>query len=437
MVPYGAKIRSLTISNATSEDVLRHLAISRPTLHLFPNLRTLTWIAEDSAILSCVQLFLSPSLRAFYMLGEAISSLTKHAVLESLQKSCPKLCSLHIGPDKNESLEEESLFALKDLVGALEDLEDFWCSTARLDPDTLACLLAKRALKRLAFFLANNTENGPVAQPIQNDTEGFSSLTELAISVVGSVASVAPFLRSISRPSLNNFHVTVGGTPQPNQFHDFCNTLATFHALTHVTIVLPSTARAQIPLIVDEPIIRPLLCLASIEHFDITSSYISITRDLLNQMARHWPKLRYLDLSPNHYHRGPKAALDLIDLSTVAFVAATCRSLQWLGLHLNASIELVKGPLPHGNRTLTTLKVYSSKIADDLRTVARVAFLLRTLFPNVGLHYSSENASHIYSANLAGQRDWVATVTMHVRRWKEVVILLEELKSARAMLFML
>lgn len=431
---YGAKIKTLIITEETSEDLLRQLAITRPVIHLFPNLKHLFWHSDCYTSFSYIHLFLSPKLQEFNVGSTASSQLVEYSALEVLQENCPDLRALHIETSEGHDLDRESVSALQATLCSLKNLRDLWCPSACLDSDALTWLREKQGLECLAFAYTDELESETILQDPHTFAPGFKSLKSLGITVQKSLDCVTALLRSVESPGLNSLEVTVEDIPPPGRLTDFCLSLATFCGLTQITVNMPNARSLHDPPPrIDDAVMHPLFSLAQVECLDITSSYISITGDCLRTMAKSWPRLSHLDLSPNGYQFASNASLDLVKMQDVAFLIERCQLLEWLGLHFDASPTTPEGTQWRCNQSLTCLNVYSSNIPDDLRHAARVASSLAALFPNLRLliHDKLGSTTHVFSEDYAQRIRWEKAVTVRLRRWEQVEALFEEFKAAR------
>lgn len=378
---YAKRTHSLEYSGfrygAIHPQSLATVAISRPFLHILPNLTHLTWyhhLEEPATTLMLSIPFMSPNLQSIKAHSEwdtnwgdkfPMRDFLRHIVVRS-----PHIQHLSLISDGPTSLELDAV--LTNSISALYNLKTVLLSDTLLTANVVSVL---STCPHLEAIFQQESQPSPVGNSLPVLKNGaFPNLKEIHLQA--SLTSVIPFLRppfpaaglrwlSIStltpesHGTISGFFETVG---------KYCTNIDGLELNAH----LANHEDVQEPL--PFAAVEPLLACKSLSSLSIdTPFFLNIEDTHLALMVSNWPRLRKLHLNPQPWPY-PSHHIRLT-FEIFRIFSRHCPDIEHLGVYIQPTIPTEPcGPLPK----LQKLALGSNTV---LYSVEDVAFFLTGVTP--------------------------------------------------------
>ncbi len=330
----------------THASVIGTLCILRPSLVLFPNLRTLNW--------PIMELKASYFLSMLSLVGDAVTTLRitqwEHRTIpeQTLQASIGLIASkfrylrdLEISfniPTSENTFTAATSATASSLVSGLHSLTRFECADISISPLPIMHLAELGTLRELTIRLPD----APVPWDCPGPAFPFRSFSGLKkISIATTMSAYIPFSKAVPLPHIQELTLYVVGDPIARCIPDFFSAIrrqCSPTSLSHLQVsshVIPDVNRAQqSAAVIRSADLRPLLEFTRMERFEVgLQCHHAFGDAFILDLAKAWPRLEklYLGDEANSVHD------TLPSLTSLAHLAMYAPNLEECGLPFDAA----------------------------------------------------------------------------------------------------
>ncbi|KAI0715671.1 hypothetical protein C8T65DRAFT_606926 [Cerioporus squamosus] len=372
-------------------EVLWLMAALRPTVELFPNLKTLSWCGEKG-VLECEHL---PTFLP--LTGTSLQAVTVYSWPLHLDHKMILQTSLALLASRSPQVQRVSIrfrsrnhhplapviLPLKTLPSGLTNLKIFTYKGSALGEHSFEVLAGLRGLRTLKVELPHGLPWSAARIPLHP----FPSLKKLSLATT--LRSYTSFSALLALPNVEDLSLQLKGSTDEHalgllaasvrrQFS--ISTLSHIH-ITHDQPMGRGSAEISVG---SSHYIRPFLQFRDVVRFSYRPPFkLSLDDCLLVDMARAWPKIR--DLCIVCADPGVVKHPSLPSLHALPHIAAHCPDLSKLALTVNADCSLhlldVEEVLQPGARMSTFMSM--EVVASPINNPGHVAKYLGHVFPHI------------------------------------------------------
>ncbi|KAJ8585696.1 hypothetical protein M405DRAFT_883697 [Rhizopogon salebrosus TDB-379] len=369
---YANRVRTLRYRQGLDDYscLLDHMARTRTTLHILPNLHTLEWIFDDKQCMERATLFMHQQVKHIIISAPPQALCDNFgAVTLFFVDICTRMPHIHLLDFRNvytvrfKSIEADVL----ELLRRLPDLKKVIFPEFYLTSTLVSELSRKKHIKTIKIEhqeeLGEEGDAGSFSPALEQGA--FPVLQDLDITVVR-LGDVTRFMNADFAPvNITYLYITTYVEHQPKQLHTLlatlseqCRLLSRLHIkLLHIPKVMKLASAKQITF----DTLRPVLSL-NLTTFELIHKYpVDITLAEIEELASRWPSLEDL-----HLNEEPLVMSDFtLDLRALCPLARHCQKLRRLGLFMDASGAKIHSTQESKPFTaLSVLSVGTSQVRD-------------------------------------------------------------------------
>ncbi|KAJ7502553.1 hypothetical protein B0H11DRAFT_1989089 [Mycena galericulata] len=403
-------------------EIYATMSLSLPQYPLFPNIRHLTWRTSDD-IFPYIRILIGDKLQSI-VLGMQGSELVRSSLLPSLTTFHPKLTHVEVDTLITDCpMVEAAIYAA---ICTWEHLEKLKCSTLNLPSMLHLARLPSLQSLQLERFPSSSTTTKELEDAVTKTGPVFGPLREL-IAYCEPIADITSFLNTIDPDALGKIQLGIESPTVTEDWQTLNTALARISSetLTKISLKERFSYEHDIPDALERMLtidcLRPLLSFVNLSEVTVVAGHgIDVDDVFVKEMARAWPQLQKLDLSP-----GCQSAryIPQITLNGLIPLAQHCPRLASLALVIDATdVDPFTKEKPGGgltNRSLVDLNVVES----PLTSPSAVASFLSAIFPNL---------QRVSTRDEMRRNPLMPDWDDHMFHWATVSDLVQVISSARA-----
>ncbi|KAJ7468717.1 hypothetical protein FB451DRAFT_1560408 [Mycena latifolia] len=417
---YSHRIEEMSPGYHLTSEVLESLNVSLPTACFFPNLKDLSWDANDECF-PFIRLFLGPKITAISLFCP--STPARLSLLPYMALKFPSLTQVVISGGTSTTHQSEKREVCSAFVLALKKVHVL--SLPYIGQEAyrhLACLptlesLTIGSLRELAF-------------PGNVDQASFTGLRSLSISTP-ILEFGTNFLKQLSEAPLKCLELSSDCLHRAVELERFLTTLrdnCARRSLVSLDICIDaeSVVGNAAPYEITLTVLRPLLAFTHLQRVALVSPPgFSMDDNDMAELSRAWPQLEFLDLS---MATASSRTSSTVTISALAHFARHCPRLSNLTLGMNSTglVESDAYPAPHEPRTRQTALKILCVLFSPIDSPALVARFLSGMFPSL----RGVSTRHANFFNDKEDLDDPEVVPM-LDKWQEVENLMPLLSAVR------